>query len=98
MLLVGVPAYAYASDPSGLIPYLIGYMVLVGVIVYFFVWLATKSLENGWHRFYIRVLSVPTAFTLLMFSMGTGLISIIPFVIAVAYIVLYRGFTSWLRR
>ena len=44
---------AHASDPSALVPYALGFLIVICVAVGVFTWLATQSLANNWRRFYI---------------------------------------------
>jgi hypothetical protein len=89
-------ATAQASDPTGLIPFFLGFLLLVCIVVGLLTWLVTKSLPNSWSRFYIRVLSVPVILSIFFLIMGLEFVSIVLIVLAVIYILLYQGLCKWL--
>ena len=92
------PLIAHASDPTGLIPYAVGFFFILCISAYAFTWLATKSMPNNWKRFYIRVLSMPVALSVVFLAFGLGYASIFIMLAAALYIFLYKVFIRWLRK
>jgi hypothetical protein len=89
---------ASASDYRGLLPYVVGTTLLVLFVLYYVVFLLTVSVENRWHRFYMRVMTTPTLLTLFLLSIGINLYAFVPVVIGLIYICAFRLFTEWLRQ